>query len=189
MRWYLACWLPISAVVAAAGCGSGKEATPSPPCDQKCVDGVALRSLRESLKLAYNLTLQGNDAGAQEGETPCPDGGSVRVVGEATSNSIQGATVVDLTFTFSACAYKRTSSDPEKSYDVVVEGVVREKGTLAVQPTATTALLLSSDALEIRGQVYDPPIVYEPGVCALVASQNGNEVTGTLCGRPARFSF
>ncbi|MCC6648617.1 MAG: hypothetical protein IT374_23990 [Polyangiaceae bacterium] len=177
------------AVTSVVGCGGGKDATPSPPCDQACVDGVTLRAVRETLKLAYNLTLQGNAVGPQEGASPCPGGGSVRVVGEASSNATQGATRVDLTFTFSACAYQRTSGEPDKSYDVILDGVVREQGTLAVQPTATTALLLSSDELEVRGQVYDPPLAIAPGACALTASQSGNDVTGTLCGRPARFSF
>lgn len=188
MRWSLVL-SPALAGVVAAGCGGGKDATESPPCDQRCTDGVALRALRESLKLAYNLTLQGNAVGPQSGETPCPDGGDVSVVGAASSNSIQGATEVDLTFTFRACAYRRTSADPDKTYNVIIDGVVRERGTLAVQPTATTALLLSSDAVDVRGEVYDPPIAYESGACALAASQSGNDVTGTLCGRPARFSF
>ncbi len=186
------CFLALSWVLAGAsatGCGGGKEATPSPPCDQRCVDGVALRALRESLKLAYNLTLQGKAVGPQSGETDCPDGGRVSVTGVATSNAVQGATEIDLTFTFAGCGYHRTSGDPDKNYSVTIDGVVRERGTLAVQPTATTALLLSSEALELRGEVYDPPSSVEAGACALTASQSGNDVTGTLCGRPARFSF
>lgn len=189
MRKKSAIWLVLLAGLSVAGCGSGKEATPSPVCDQKCVDGVALRAVRETLKLAYNLTLQGDAVGAVSGETACPDGGKVAVAGVATSNSVQGATEVDLVFVFDACSYKRQSSEPEKSYDLVISGSIHEKGTLAVQPTATTALLLSSDALTLTGEVYDPALPYDATACTLKASQSGNEVSGTLCERNARFSF
>src|SRR5262245_58145120 len=37
-----------------------------PPCDDACTDGIALRSVRETMKLVYNLTLQGNDVGEQD---------------------------------------------------------------------------------------------------------------------------
>jgi hypothetical protein len=68
-----------------------------PPCDARCEDGIAARALRETVKLAYNLTLQANPVGDQDESTDCPLGGRVRVFGHATSNPEQARPEVDLT--------------------------------------------------------------------------------------------
>src|SRR5262249_2516535 len=85
-------------VLAVSACGTKAAATAPPPCDGTCQDGIAIRALRETAKLAFNLTLQGKPVGQHDETTPCPLGGSVHVFGVATSNAVQGATEVDLTY-------------------------------------------------------------------------------------------
>lgn len=173
---------------AVSGCGS-KAAPAAATCDQACIDGIALRSVRETLKLVFNLTLQGNATGPQDETTACPQGGTARVYGLATSNSVQGATMIDLTYELDHCAYLSKNSTATRNYDVTITGTVTEVGTLAVQPTANTALLLDSMALGITGTVNDPPSDYHRDPCPLKVTQNGSDVTGTWCGAPVSFSF
>lgn len=168
----------------AFGCGDD-TAPPAPPCHEECQDRVALRALRETLKLVYNLTLQGNPVGAQDETTPCPQGGSAHVFGTATSNAVQGATDLSLSYELEACAYLQRDDHPDENYDVVLTGTVVQSGTLAVQPTATTALVMSSDAITVEGTVYDAPIAYLADACAAELGQNGDHLSGTLCGRSA----
>ena len=170
------------------GC-SGPDPEPSPPCEQKCQDGNALRALRETLKLAFNLTLQGNDVGAQDETTACPMGGAARVFGQATANAIQGAIEVDLTYQLMQCAYLQRDEDPPENYDMTLNGTVLQKGTIAVQPSVTTALNMSSEAMSFSGNVYDPPIEYQEDACSVVMGQNGNRVSGTICEREAGVNF
>lgn len=66
---------------------------------------------------------------------------------------------------------------------MVVTGSVSQTGTLAVQPTATTALVMQSAAITLEGDVYDPPIGYSIAACAVEMGQDGNQLSGTLCGR------
>jgi hypothetical protein len=178
----------VGLVGAVMGCGS-KAAPATATCDQACIDGIALRSVRETLKLVFNLTLQGNAVGMQDETTPCPQGGTARVFGVVTSNSVQGATMVELTYVLDQCAYLSKNSTATRNYDVTITGTVTEVGTLAVQPTATTALLFGSMDLSVIGTVNDPPSDYHRAACALKVTQNGNDVTGTWCGVPASFSF
>jgi hypothetical protein len=163
-------------------CGSGKTPDPS-ACESECQDAVAVRGFRETLKLVYNRTLQGQATGPQDASIDCPLGGSARVLGTATSNPEQGASFLDLTVTLSDCAYLQRRSEPTESYSLRTHGVVHESGVLAVQPTATTALSLESDALTIEGTVYDPPLEFRIEACALDLTQNGDNVSGMLCGR------
>ncbi len=171
-------------VLLALGCGGG-EAPRSKACDAACRDDVALRALRETVKLVYNLTLQGNPVGAQDESTRCPAGGTARVHGEATSNPVQGATNVSLTYELASCGYQRRDDEPEESYDVVVTGTLSQEGAIVVQPSDSTALLMQSPAITISGTVYDPPLPFSAVDCALEVAQNGDDVSGTLCGRPA----
>lgn len=46
-----------------------------------------------------------------------------------------------------------------------------------------------ASTMSFVGTVYDPPIAYSAIGCEVVAVQNGNNVTGTICGRLAGFSF
>jgi hypothetical protein len=174
----------VAAASVALGCGSSAGNSPStPPCDQQCTDAAALRSLRDSLKLAFNLGLQGKPVGAQDATVSCPLGGTAHVFGQATSNAQQGATMVDLTYDLAACALSSQDADPNRDYSMTVTGVVKESGTIAVQPTSTTALDLSSNGVTLSGTVYDPPIDYAASACALVAGQDGSRLSGTMCMR------
>lgn len=167
-----------------AACGStGASPPPPPPCDAKCQDNTALRALRQVIKLAYNITLQGKAVGDHDETAPCPLGGSVHVVGNATSNPVQGSTFVKLTYTFTQCSYLQKDTNPEQNYKVTIDGTITENGTLAVQPSSTSALEMKSDAMSIKGTVYEPPSDYAADKCPVVLGQDGARVSGTLCGR------
>jgi hypothetical protein len=174
------------AVLASFGCGSDTvEPPPTPACEQQCQDDTALKALRETMKLVYNLTLQGNPVGEQDESFDCPRGGEARVFGTATSNAEQGATEVDITYELDACGYLRRDEDPDDSYDLFFDGTIDQRGTLAVQPTAASAALMRSDSMSLSGTVWDPPIAYAEEDCAVELGQSGSIVAGTLCGRVA----
>jgi hypothetical protein len=183
------------ALLLLSGCGAGNAPDAPPPCDQSCQDGVALRGLRETMKLAYNLLIQGRPVGAQDGTTPCrssdgSEGGRVHVFGNATANPVQGSSFVALEYDFEACAYAAPpSAIANQNYSLVVSGNVKQEGTLAVQPSSTTALLIDSGSLHLSGTVYDPPLDYDLGPCELSVTQQGNRVSGAICGRNAGFTF
>jgi hypothetical protein len=168
---------------------SEDSAPDAPPCDEECRDGTAARSLREVIKLVYNLTLQGNAIGEQDETTRCPHGGRARVAGVAISNALQGANELALGYELEDCAYQHKDDDADESYDVVISGIVTEEGTLSVQPTATTALIFESEAISISGTVYDPPMDYAESACALRLVQNGNHLSGNWCGREIGFDL
>ena len=54
-----------------------------------------------------------------------------------------------------------------------------------MQPSATSALLIASDAVTLSGTVYDPPIAYNEVNCPVELGQSGSRVAGTICGRNA----
>lgn len=170
-------------VLVACGGTTGKTPPPPPPCDQTCTDSIALRSFRETLKLAFNQTLQGQPVGAHDVTAPCPLGGTVRVTGTATSNAVQGATMVDLTYVLDHCGVPQKDTDPKHTYAMTFDGTVTEKGTIAVQPSATTSLVLGSDSMGLTGTVYDPPIDYAQPACKMALGQNGSQISGTMCDR------
>ena len=170
-------------VGATHGCGGGKSAPPPPPCDQACLDGIAIRAMREEMKLAFNLTFQGQPVGDHDFTVACPLGGTARVFGNATSNALQGSTMVKVTFVLDHCAYDRKDDDPKQTYQMTVNGTITEDGTLAVQPTSTTALDIKSDTVSLTGNVYDPPIDYSEASCPVALGQDGNNLSGTACGR------
>jgi hypothetical protein len=171
-----------------AGCGD-KTPPPSPPCEQECRDGVALRALRESMKFAFNHTFQGEDAGTHDETTDRFIRGTARVFGDATSNTQLGTTRVELTYVFSEAAYYQKDNEPRENFVMVVDGTITQKGTLAVQPSSPTALVMRSDSITLVGKVYDPPIDYLETACPVELNQNGNRVSGLLCGRVAGFEF
>jgi hypothetical protein len=41
--------------------------------------------------------------------------------------------------------------------------------------------------LSFNGTVYDPPVEYHENVCEILAMQNGNNVSGWICGRIAGY--
>jgi|SRR4051812_25311196 hypothetical protein len=175
--------------VAAAGC-SGKAPAPPPTCDQVCKDSVALRSLREAMRFAYNFALQGKPVGMQDQTGPCPPpgAGTFRVVGDGEVNAMLGLTTVDLTYTFTGCRLALPkSTTPERNYTMMLDGAVEEKGIVAMGGP-TTALVISSAGFSFSGTVYDPPTDYEEKDCAVDARQDGNAVSGTICGRMAGFT-
>jgi len=172
-----------------AGCGS-KTPPPSPPCEQACRDGVALRALRETMKFAFNKTFQGQDAGTHDITTEEFIRGSARVHGTASSNAAQGTTKLELiTYEFSQAAYYQKDNEPEENFVIVIDGIITQKGTLAVQPSTSTSLIMRSEAISLVGKIYDPPIDYAEIGCPVELNQNGNKVAGLLCGRVAGFEF
>ena len=172
-----------------AACSSNVGAEkPAKECDLDCQTRVAARGLRETLKLAYNLTLNGNPVGAQDESHACLQG-NVRVSGEAHSNAEQGSTEVNLVYDFAACAYRQVDNTQEENYDLTFDGSVSQSGVLTVQPTATTALIITSDSVAIDGSVFDPPIEIHEPACEVRLQQSGNKLSGTLCGRPVGVSL
>lgn len=180
-RLFFACCL--APALGLLSCGSGPTPSPPPPCDQLCLDGIAVLGMRLTLKQIFNQTLQGGKVGKQDAKYVCPLGGTAHVFGTATSNPIQGATQVDLTYELDGCVLIGRDTDPKSNYHLTTSGTLKQLGTLAVQPTATTSLGLQSDAITITGTVHDPPVPYEQKACKLVTLQDGNKVTGTVCGR------
>ena len=176
------------AVLALAACGD-KEVPPNPPCEQECKDAVALRALRETMKFAFNWTFQGEPYGTHDITTTKFIRGSARVHGDATSIPELGVTRVDLTYEFSQATYVQKDTEPRENFAIEVGGVVTQEGKLAVQPSSPTVLIMRSEAVTLRGSLYDPPIVYEETDCTLEVNQNGNRVSGKLCGRDAGFDF
>jgi len=172
-----------------AGCGGNEEEAKPKTCDAECQDQVAARSLRDVIKLVYNLTLQGNTVGIQDETTRCPHGGSARVGGIATSVPEQGANDLELGYQLVDCAYQHKDDDAEESYDVVISGIVLETGVLAVQPTATTALIFESETISVEGEIFDPPVPYAEPDCALRMVQDGQHMSGTWCGRQIGFDL
>jgi hypothetical protein len=183
--------IPVVTSLAFLACGSGGGAAKAAPaCDGSCQDAVALLGLRDAIKLAYNLELSGQAVGAQDaGPTACPLGGTASVSGHATSNGVQGTTMVDLTYVFDQCGSSNVDTDPTHVFTITITGTVTEKGSIAVQPSTTTALVFDSASMTLSGTVYAPAIPYaaaaDGGACALMLGQSGNDVSGTLCGRPA----
>jgi hypothetical protein len=181
------------------GCGAGPSPAPAPPCDPSCQDGVALLGVRSAMKLAYNIEIAAHPVGAQDATTPCISfdgtmGGSVHIFGTVTVDPEQGASIISatdpLSYDFKNCLYS-AAPDPtaDQNFSLTLTGLVTETGTLAVQPTANTALLIQSDSLTVSGTVYDPPVDYAASSCALSVDQNGNDVAGAFCGRAAGFMF
>lgn len=177
--------LSSAALASILACGSdGPSKAPPPPCDEACKDGVAIKGLRETMKLAFNLTLQGKPVGEQDLTTPCPFGGTARVHGTATSNATQGTTEVRLTYELAECSYLFQDDDAEDNYSLTISGSVSQTGIIAVQPSATSAVIMRSDNVTLKGTVYDPPLGYE-AQCPVELGQNGNKLTGKICGRVA----
>lgn len=172
----LGSWLLV--VSACADDGGGAQS-----CDERCQDETAARALRETLKLIYNLTLQGKPVGEQDETTRCPLGGSARVYGTATSVAEQGTTEVDLIYELTTCAYVQRDDEPEESYDTVIGGVFKQTGIIAVQPSANAALIIESESFGLEGTVYDPPVRYAQYQCSALLQQDGNAIAGTWCGR------
>jgi hypothetical protein len=171
------------AVIGAVSC----SAASSPPktCDMECQDGIAARSVREAMKLLYNVALQGNPDGPQDATEPCPLGGSARVSGTATSNATLGVTKVDLTYAFSACAYSEADSDETRTFSVTLDGTATEVGTISVEPSSTTSLTIHSDSLSITGWVFTPTQAYSAAACVVSLGQDGGSLSGKVCDRPA----
>ncbi|MBK6690690.1 MAG: hypothetical protein IPG50_00540 [Myxococcales bacterium] len=188
LRFELTAMLALLLAGPALACSAN---TPSPPpCDtDACRDEITVRALRETVKLAYNFSLQGKDAGAHDVTVPCLRGGTVRVVGEATSNALQGTTDVRLTYTFTKCGVVQRDAEPRSNFDVVFAGSLRQEGVLAVSAGATTALAFRSEAISVAGSIYDPPTPLSDRTCDLELAQNGGQLGGSLCGRVVGVSF
>ena len=179
----------LAAVVASTalsiGCGGNAPAAPA-PCDEACQDGVALRALRVGMRLAYNFAIATKPVGMQDVTAPCIPTGSVHIVGDAQSNAMLGTSQIDLTYTFTNCKNPSKNMTPERNYEVTMNGVVNEKGMLAMGGPTTSLIFTASD-VTIAGKVYDPALDYDKANnCTLVANQDGNNVNGELCGRTVK---
>src|SRR5258708_7920395 len=98
------CTVALLVGLLALGSGCGGKAPPTPPaCDLACADAIALRSVRETMRFAYNFALQGKEAGTQDATVPCIPTGHLRIVGDGSSNADLGTTTVNLTYMFSEC--------------------------------------------------------------------------------------
>ncbi|WP_394841234.1 hypothetical protein LZC95_29710 [Pendulispora brunnea] len=170
-------------LVAAVGCEDG-TLPPPPPCDAICQDSIALRGVREMMKLIFNLTLQGKPVGQHDATIACPLGGTAHIFGTATSNAVQGATEVSLTYVFDQCAHLERDEEARENYALTLTGTFSQQGTIAVQPSATTALLMKSASVTVWGTVHAPAIDYRAENCIANLAQNGNHVSGMFCERP-----
>jgi len=173
----------IVALMVLAGCGDS-TLPPPPPCDEVCQDSIAVRGVRQMLKLVFNLTLQGKPVGEHDATISCPLGGSAHIYGTATSNPVQGATEVSLTYVFDQCAHLEQDEEARQNYALTLTGTFTQQGTLAVQPSATTALLMKGTSVTVSGTVHAPAIDYRAEGCAADLAQNGNRVSGVFCTRP-----
>jgi hypothetical protein len=177
-----------AALAAAIACGGGGGGSSNAPtCDDACQDGDAMVALRDAIKLVYNVTLQGKPVGPQDQIAPCPLGGTAHVHGTAESNASQGTTSVSLTYDFAGCHFSQvsTANAATQSFDLTLTGSVTEQGTIAVQPSSTTSLTFDSDSMTIAGTVSSPSIDYSAQACMVQLGQNGNNLSGSLCGRSA----
>lgn len=181
-------WVALVAVIPACSTDGGGDGPESPPCDTACQDGVAMRALRETMKLVFNVALQGKPVGTYDVSLPCAKGGSARIFGTATAELIQGATSVELTYVLDKCAYLQRDTQPKATFAMTFSGTLVQRGTLAAQSAATTGLVIIGENIVMTGTVYDPAIGYE-ATCNVFAAQNGNFVSGTLCDRDVGFSF
>ncbi len=190
-----------AALAVGPGCGGAGGPSPSAPaCDQTCLDQVAMRALRITLKEVFNGTVQSTAVGAKDFPSyGCFLGGTASVKGNVTSNASVGTTSVDLTYVLDGCHYISVDTDPTQNYDTILTGTVTEHGIIAVQPGNTTVLTIASDAMTFAGTVYSPPIPYQAdgvqdaggpdaapaGTCPVQLGQDGNQLSGTICGRAA----
>jgi hypothetical protein len=179
---FVGCWAAL-----ACGCAAGRAPAPPPECDQACKDGVALRSLRETMRYAYNFAIQAKPVGTQDQTVPCVPSGNVHIQGDGQSNAMLGTTTVNLTYAFASCMTFSKNTAPERNYTMTLNGVVTQRGTLAMGG-ATTALVLAGMGIGLSGTVYDPSVAYDEVDCVLDTKQDANNVTGTLCGRPVGVS-
>jgi hypothetical protein len=193
----------VAAMLASVGGCASPSPPASPPCEQSCQDGVALRALRETMKYAFNLIVQNQPVGPQDGGIDLALGGKAHVFGVVTADPLQGVSNVDLIYEFTNVHNLHKDSAPEQNYDIFIDGTLKQKGIIAVQPSSTTALTIETVApdagneggtdIAIVGDVYDPPIHYDGGIdgsrCTVAVTQNGNNVSGHFCGRTAGFSF
>jgi len=182
----------LTLTAAGLSCGSsGAAPAAAAACDASCRDAAALLGLRDAIKEIYNIGLFGQPTGVEDAGVPrCPLGGSAIVYGHATSNADQGSTSVDLTYVFDHCGYSNVDTDPTQVFSLTLTGTITESGTIAVQPSTTTALVFQSASMTITGTVYSPPVSYDAsggdgGACAIMLGQNGNDLSGALCGRSA----
>lgn len=182
-------WLCLLLLLPMAACGGPDEPDEPKTCDDVCRDEIAARSLREIIKLVYNLTLQGNPIGLQVETTKCPLGGEAQVTGFATSVAEQGATEVRLKYELSDCAYRQLDDEVDENYDMAVSGAVREEGVMAVQPTSTTALIFEGSGISLEGSVFDPPVDYAESDCDVRLVQDGQRLNGNWCGREIGFDL
>ncbi len=188
-----------AALALGLACGSAGPSPSSPACDQACKDAVALRAFRETLKQVFNGALLSRPVGPQDQTYECsPFAGTAHVTGTVTSNANVGTNSVMLTYVLDHCRYVAVDTDPTQNYDMTLTGTAQEQGIIAVQPGTTTALSITSDAMTFSGTVYSPALPYPADAgsqgatdaaagqtCSVQVAQNGNQLSGMICGRTA----
>jgi hypothetical protein len=158
-----------------------------------------MRAIRETMRWVYNQALPGSPVGDQDASAQCLMNGTTGIFGDAGADPLQGATWVDLTYVFDGCFYSPSkNATHDRNYAIALSGTLTEHGTLSVQPSSTTSLVIKSMAITLAGTVDDPPVGYTdadagdsdagPVTCALDMAQNGNMVSGTICGRTASYN-
>jgi hypothetical protein len=185
--------------VALAGCSS--PATPT--CDQECQDGVTIRALREGMARIYNKTFpQPLPAGVtppqdyvpppvvpngpQDLMVLCDAVHAVHVVGDAVSDEYQGITTVSLTYDVPGClSENKNDPTPEGNYSLLITGTLFEVGKLS-QGNRVTAVVIRGDGVSFSGTIFDPAIALSE-TCDVDLVQNGNNVSGRICGRIAGY--
>ena len=141
------------------------------------------------MRFVYNQRLPGRPVGEQDASATCLMQGTVQIVGDAGANPEQGATIVDLTYVFDACVFSPSkNATHDRNYAMKLSGTLTESGILAVQPTSTTSLVIGSADFSFDGTVDDPAVPYKETGCSVDVVQNGNDVSGTICRRPASFN-
>jgi hypothetical protein len=186
------------AIACSSGCAISASPPPTPTCDQACQDGVAIRALRNGMAVVYNkafpqpipkgvtppegfvpppLVLPG----PQDLHVPCDATHVVHLFGDATSDPNQGVTFVSLTYDVAGCvADNQNDPTPEQNYTLEIAGTLTEIGTLG--GNNTTAVVIRGDSVAFSGSVFHPAYEYVE-TCELDLVQNGNNVSGRLCGR------
>jgi hypothetical protein len=93
--------------------------------------------------------------------------------------------MVSLTYQVPGClSENKNDPTPEQNFSLVITGTLTEVGTLG--GGNTNAVVIRGDGVSFSGSVFDPAYEYVE-TCDLDLVQNGNNVSGRLCGRTAGY--
>ena len=154
------------------GCLDLSESSSSSSCDQACVDDRTAVAIVNSLVFLYNTYIAFQPSGVQNfiGEV-CPIGGSIDITG--TTSVIGDVTDLDLDFDMTACGV----SDPD--FLMTYTGAINENGSFSTVSGNITRQFTSS-LLTFSGTAFGSSVGES---CAVGIVWNGNDLSGTICGR------